>query len=245
MAEQIGNRLPEIMRRMSATGVGGTRAMTVAEVAEMVRVAYDPAVATEVESLKAQGEPPGIAWDSAGPVASAEDWDYLRHDSGASITWQMVEAPRGAIQSQVLAPLLEPGKEFLRKRVTLVYRPHSPSEAARVADGDVRTMIGQATARKGEARATDSLELQAARQSAAEEAAGAGMTRFSLLLTATVGDPVGLARAVDAVEEAAGASRVVLRRCYGAQSASFAAALGVGVVLNKHVAVPDAVRAYL
>ncbi|BEP13852.1 hypothetical protein acdb102_21630 [Acidothermaceae bacterium B102] len=245
MATQIGNRLPEILRRLSATGVGGVRAMTVTDVAETMRIAYDPAIATQVEGVKARGDASGTTWDNAGPVAVAEDWEYLRHDSGASITWQMVEAPRGAIQSQVLAPLLEPGREFLRKRVTLIYRPHSPSEAARVADGDVRTMVGQATARKGEARATDSLELQAARQSAAEEAAGAGMTRFALLVTATVAAPADLARAVDAIEEAAGASRVVLRRCYGAQSASFAASLGVGVVLNKHVAVPDAIRAYL
>ena len=245
MAEQIGNRLPEIMRRLSATGAGGVRAMTVAEVAEMTRVAYDPAIGPQIEAARAVGSDPGITWENAGPVAQAEDWDYLRHDSGASITWQMVEAPRGAVQSHVLGPLLEPGKEFLRKRVTLVYRPHSPRDAARVADADVRTMIGQATARKGEARATDSMELQAARQSASEEASGAGMTRFSMLVTATVAHPDQLPRAVDAVEEAAGASRVVLRRCYGAQSASFAASLGVGVVLNKHLAVPEAIRAYL
>ncbi len=157
----------------------------------------------------------------------------------------MVDAPRGAVQSHLLAPLLEPGREFLRKRVTLVYRPHSPREAARVADADVRTMIGQASARKGETRATDSMELASARQTAAEEAAGAGMTRFSLLVTATVATPDLLPRAVDAIEEAAGASRVVLRRCYGTQAASFAATLGVGVVLNRHVAVPEAVRAFL
>jgi hypothetical protein len=245
MAEQIGNRLPEIIRQLSATGAGGVRATTVTELAEMCRTAYDPAAGPAIEATRASGGDAGVTWTSCGPVAQAEDWDYLRHDSGASITWQMVEAPRGAVQSQVLAPLLEPGREFLRKRVTLVYRPHSPREAARVADADVRTMIGQATSRKGETRATDNMELAAARQTAAEEAAGAGMTRFSLLVTATVATPEELARAVDAVEEAAGASRVVLRRCYGAQAASFAAALGVGVVLNRHVAVPEAIRAYL
>jgi hypothetical protein len=157
----------------------------------------------------------------------------------------MVEAPRGAVQSQVLRPLLEPAREITRKRVTLVYRPHTPAEAARVADSDVRTALGRATARKGEARAADTLDLRAARQAATEEASGAGMTRFSLLVTATVLDPADLAAAADVVEEAAGASRLSLRRCYAAQSASFAAALGVGIVLNKHIAVPDVVRMYL
>ena len=71
------------------------------------------------------------------------------------------------------------------------------------------------------------------------------MSRFSLLVTATVLDPADLPAAADVVEESAGASRLSLRRCYAAQSASFAAALGIGIVLNKHVAVPDVIRMYL
>ncbi len=245
MAVHIGNRLPDLLRRLGATGTGGPRAMTVRDVSEMVRIAYDPELGPKAEAARAIGEDLGVSWDNVGPVAMAEDWDHLRHDSGTSITWQMVETPRGAVQAQVLRPLLEPSRELTRKRVTLIYRPHSPSEAARVADGDVRTAIGRATARKGEARAGDTLDLQAARQTAAEEASGAGMTRFSLLVTATVLNADDLPLAVDTIEEAAGASRVVLRRCYGAQSASFAAALGVGVVLNKHISVPDVIRLYL
>jgi hypothetical protein len=245
MAAQIGNRLPDIVRRLSVAGLGSVRALPTAEVAELVHIAYHPSADSSIDAMRSSGEATGISWDNAGPAALAEDWDQMRHDSGTSVTWQMVEAPRGAVQSQVLRPLLEPAREIARKRVTLVFRPHTASEAARVADADVRTALGRATARKGEARAADTLDLRAARQAAAEEASGAGMSRFSLLVSATVLHSADLAAAVDVVEEAAGASRLSLRRCYAAQSASFAAALGVGIVLNKHVAVPDVVRMYL
>lgn len=245
MAAHIGNRLPDLIRRLTVTGVGGVRALTVTEMAELVHVAYHPVADLSIDAVRASDGETGLTWENAGPSAVAEDWDHLRHDSGASVTWQMVDAPRGAVQAHVLRPLLEPAHEISRKRVTLIFRPHTPAEAARVADADVRTALGRATARKGEAKAADTLDLRAARQAATEEASGAGMTRFALLATATVLDPSSLPAAVDFMEEAAGASRLALRRCYAAQSASFAAALGIGIVLNKHVAVPDVVRMYL
>jgi hypothetical protein len=245
MAAQIGSRLPGLIRELATTGVGGVRALTAAEVAETVRVAYDPDAGPVIEAMRARGENPGVDWAQAGPAAQAEDWGALRHDSGTSVTWQMTDAPRGAVQSQVLRALLEPSNELTRKRVTLLYRPHDPSASARIAHNDVRTALGQATMRAGEGRAAETLDLQAARQTAAEEAAGAGLTRFSLLVTATVTDPDRLPHVADLIDQAGGASRLQLRRVYAGQSAAFAACLGIGLVLSRHVAVPAAVRQYL
>ena len=246
MAEQIGSRLPGLIRELGATGAGGgARAMTVAEVSEVVRVAYDPGVADALDAASAQGRDLGIAWEDAGPVAQEEGWGQLLHDSGVSVTWQMTEAPRSAVASQVLRALLEPIDGLTRKRVTLLFRPHSPAEAARIADADVRTAIGRASARAGENRAGDVLELEAARQTAREEARGAGLTRFALLCTATVSDPEDLPTAVDKIDQAGGASRVRLRRVYGAQSAAFATALGIGLMPSRHTRVPIALREYL
>ncbi len=98
---------------------------------------------------------------------------------------------------------------------------------------------------KGEGRAHETLDLQAARQTAAEEAGGAGLTRLALLVTATVTDPAQLPHVADLIDQAGGASRLQLRRVYAGQSAAFAAGLGVGLVLNKHVAVPAVLRDYL
>ncbi|MGB7962826.1 MAG: SCO6880 family protein, partial [Propionicimonas sp.] len=75
-----------------------------------------------------------------------------------------------------------------------------------------------------------------------EQAAGAGLTRLSLLVTATVDtlDQLPAARAV--LEQLAGQARLRLRPCYGSQSASFTAALGVGVLPTDASRVPDQVR---
>ncbi len=245
MAAQVGSRLPALLRELASTGAGGVRALTAAELAQTVRVAYDPAAGPVLDALHAHGQDPQVDWAGAGPAGQVEGWGSLRHDTGTSVTWQMTEAPRGAVQSQVLRAILEPCDELTRKRVTLLYRPHDPASAARIADADVRTALGKATMRKGETRAHESQDLTAARQTATEEAAGAGLTRFALLVTATVTDPAALAHATDLIDQAGGASRLRLRRVYAGQSASFAAALGVGLVLPAHVAVPAVLRQYL
>jgi hypothetical protein len=67
-----------------------------------------------------------------------------------------------------------------------------------------------------------------------------------MLVTATVldpdDDPGRLARAAEVIDQLGPACQLRLRRCYFSQAAAFTAALGVGVVLPKHVAVPDIVR---
>ena len=257
MAAQIGRRLPLLLHQLRSVGAGTGAAMTATEVAETVRVAYDPAASTLLDRARAQQarEPaphpspaPLVTWQDAGPIAQIESWDHLRHDSGASITWQMVDVPHGAVQSRILEQLLEADEHLARKRVTLIYRPHDPASAARVADADVRTAAGRASLRKGEVKAGESLALASARQSASEQASGAGLVRFSMLVTATVldpqADPAKLAQAAEVIEQLGPACQLRLRRCYFGQAAAFTAALGVGVVLPKHVAVPEVVRDY-
>lgn len=249
MAVQIGRRLPLLLHQLRSVGAGTGVAMTVEQVAETVRVAYDPAASVRLDRARAQqaqrtDEQPAplVDWSDAGPVAQVEAWDHLRHDSGASITWQMVDVPHGAVQSRVLEQLLQPDEHLARKRVTLIYRPHDPASAARVADADVRTAVGRANLRAGEGRAVESLALTASRQAAAEQAAGAGLLRFSMLVTATVDDPAKLSQAAEVIDQLGPACQLRLRRCFFSQAAAFTAALGVGVVLPKHVAVPELVR---
>jgi hypothetical protein len=263
MAAHIGRRLPLLLHQLRSVGAGTGAAMTAAELAETVRVAYDPAASTLLDQARAQQarqqhahglsphatRPALVHWQDAGPVAQVEAWDHLRHDSAASITWQMVDVPHGAVQSRVLEQLLEADEHLARKRVTLIYRPHDAASAARVADADVRTAVGRASLRKGEVRAGESLALASARQTASEQASGAGLIRFSMLVTATVldpgGDPAKLAQAAEVIDQLGPACQLRLRRCFFSQAAAFTAALGVGVVLPKHVAVPEVVRDYL
>jgi hypothetical protein len=79
-------------------------------------------------------------------------------------------------------------------------------------------------------------------QSALEEARGAGVTRFTILVTATVHSAEALSLAAAAVDTLSAPARLRLRRMYGAQASAFAAALPVGVVLPHHLQVPAMMR---
>jgi len=238
-AEEMGQlvlaRLPGLLAGLSGTGAGEITPLSAAALARTVRVAYDPAVADELDAAAASGQDMPVSWDEAGPVAAVEAFESYRHDSAASVTWSMVDAPRGAVTSRVLAAVLGECKGALRKRVTLTFRPHRAGDAAAIVDADVRTAIGWEGARAGEAKATETAALAAARQTAREEAAGAGLTRFALLVTVTA-DPAALEQVAEQAVQLGRASRLRLRRCYGSQAAAFAAALGVGLVLPAHVA---------
>jgi len=234
MGQLITSRLPGLLAALVGTGAGAVRLMAAHDIAAVVRVAYDPAADDDLDAQRAHGDPAPISWDEAGPVAAVEEFGSYRHDSAASVTWAMVAAPRGAVTSRVLSALLGPAQGAVRKRVTLTYRPHRAGDAAAIVDSDVRTAVGRESARAGEARATETAALAAARQTATEEARGAGLTRFALLVTVTA-DPAALADVTQQVDQLGRASRLRLRRCYGTQAAAFAAALGVGIVLPAHV----------
>lgn len=240
MAAEIGTRLPGLAGGLGMTGAGPADPMTAADLAAMVRVAYDPEIGVLAD--QAQDESGfTLDWAESGPIAAQESWDHYRHDGAFSITWSMTDAPRGEVFSTVLSRMVAPHPDIVRKRVTLLYRPHSPSDSARLVERDRKDALFRAQQTRI-AQARDSVELRAADQSAREEATGAGLIRFGLLLTATVLDEDAVPLAGAAVDNLAATARIRLRRMYGAQSAAFAAALPLGVNLGDHLRVPQSVR---
>ncbi|WP_331758115.1 SCO6880 family protein [[Kitasatospora] papulosa] len=240
MAIDLGNRLPGLTSGLSMTGAGAARPLTAVELAEAVRVAYDPAVSPLIEEARTMGGS-GLSWQDAGPQGAEESWDHYRHDSAWSATWSMSEAPRGEVLSSVLNSLLLPHTDIARKRVTLLYRPHDPASAARIVERDKRDAIFRA--KQGPTgRARDDAALQAAEQSAQEEASGAGVVRFGLVVTATVNGHDDLPRARAAVDNLAAPARIALRPVWGSQASAFAAGLPIGLVLPLHLAVPATIR---
>jgi len=240
MAVDIGARLPGLAAGLAMTGAGPARAMTATELAETVRMAYDPAVATLIDQARADGGS-GLTWADAGPVfAQAHKGHYL-HDGACSMTWQMSEAPRGEVYSNVLGQLLDAHRDILRKRVTLLFRPHDAASAARIVERDRRDALFAAQqARVPNAR--DTVAVRAADQTAREEATGAGLVRFGMLITATVASADDLPLAATAVDTLAAPARVLIRPVYGSQDSAFAAALPLGLVLPAHLRVPQTVR---
>lgn len=241
MGRELSARLPGLTAGLQATGAGAARPLPAQELCEAIRVAYDPAAALLIDEAHALGQVPELSWTDVGPSAAQASWSGYRHDSAFSCTWSMTQAPRGTVQSGVLARLLAPHRDIARKRVTLLYRPIDAARAAAIVEADLRAAEFRATSTSKPA-ARDSLAVRAAAATAQEEASGAGLVQFGMLVTATVAEAAGQADARAAIDNLAATARLRLRPVYGSQDSAFAAALPLGLVLPKHIKVPSELR---
>jgi hypothetical protein len=233
MCREVSARLPHLHAGLTGAGGSAIAPMDAVGLASVMRAAYDPA--SWLDLLQRPELVPD--WPQAGPVAAREAWDCYRHDSGVSRTWGMVEAPRGVVFARTFSRLTEPDPGLMRKRVTLIYRPYGPAEAAKLVESDKRDAMFTA-GKKNRPTARDMVDMAAAEQAAQEEATGAGIVRFTVLVTATVAEESQLDDASAIIRARAGEARLVLRPMYGCQAATFAAGLPAGVVLNSHASIP-------
>ena len=89
------------------------------------------------------------------------------------------------------------------------------------------------------------MELASAERTADEEAAGAGLTDFSMIVTATGEHGADLRELESTIANAAATARVKLRPAYGAQSSAFLMALPLGFIPAQLSRVPAAIKAAL
>ncbi|WP_040714173.1 SCO6880 family protein [Nocardia takedensis] len=234
-AREIGQRLQGVMSQLARAGLPATP-LQAWEVVGLVRTRYDLASQRDVEAagaavLETQ------SWDSVGPISHLDRWDHYVHDGARSITWEMDAAPRGAVMESVLEELLRPRADVPRKRVAIVYRLHSAAEATSLVDADFRDAIAAEQTERGIASASARIRVGNTNAAREEQARGAGLTRFGVLVTVTDhldGDLPGIEASIKAMSAA---SRLSVRRCYGYQAAAFAASLGIGLVLPEHTSI--------
>jgi hypothetical protein len=241
IGRDLSARLPALTRGLQLAGGGAARPVNAQDLCEMVRCAYDPAAAAAVEEARVNGQVIDLTWLDVGPAAAQADWDSYRHDGAWSVSWSMTSPPRGEVFSCILASLLAPHPDIDRKRVTLLYRVLDPGQAARIVETDKRNARFRATTNDRPSARSIS-ELGAAEATAREEATGAGLVNFAMLVTATVTDAARLPDARAAVDALAAGARVQLRPVYGSQDSAFAAALPLGLVMSKHLRVPSEIR---
>jgi hypothetical protein len=233
MCREVAVRLPHLHAGLTAAGGAAVAPLDQHALARVVRAAYDPDAAVDL----AAAPQVSLGWSQVGPVATREAWDFYRHDGAVSRTWGMVEAPRGVVFASTFARLTDPDPQLLRKRVTIIYRPYTAATAARLVEADKRDARFNA-AKKPRPSARDLVDLAAAERAAEEEAAGAGIVRFTVLVTATVRTEADLEDASAVVRARAGEARLLLRPMYGCQAATFAAGLPAGLVLATHATIP-------
>ena len=235
---ETGQALTGLASALGSCGLTVLGRARAADIAGIVRIAFDPAVRGAVSRLLETRISPDLEaqlnWASAGPVGAEEHWDCYQHDSGTSVTWTWREAPRQNVRSDVLARLVAPGA--YPKRVTLQYRPMPAAAAASALDSEVRAAefrreYSRRTRRDLTAR--DAHDQARAWQAADEEARGAGAGLAGLYVTVTVTDPARLRRAAADTEASAEFSKIQLRRLYRSQAAGFTATLPCGVCLPE------------
>ncbi|MEV8504185.1 SCO6880 family protein [Actinoplanes sp. NPDC051475] len=231
-------RIQGLVSGLVSAGGGAAEPLSAERIAEVVRVAYDPAVSADVLDIRARHGGTGLDWSDAGPAATVESVNAYRHDSGVSRSWLLTLAPRGTVRSSVLRTLLDPAPSIRRKRVALLYRPIDPATSAKIVEADRRAAQFMANSTKGLVRARAASEVDAAEQTASEEAAGAGLVEFSMVVTVTVDSAEDVADADVTMRNMLGATRLAMRPADRMQAAAFSCALPVGILPWEQTMVP-------
>nr|WP_307962255.1 SCO6880 family protein [Salinispora arenicola] len=142
--------MPGLQDALAGCGLTVLGRATAAQIAGIVRHAFDPTSRGEVSRLLSAAPDAAaelLDWSNAGPVAAEEHTDRYEHDGATSVTWAWHEAPRQPVTHHVLARLLAPGEQ--PKRVTLLYRPMTAGQAA----GEVERQVNAAQFRSAYRRA--------------------------------------------------------------------------------------------
>ena len=166
--------------RAADLSVGGW--LTADELATILRTAYDPAVAVELERQANLMRP----LSTAGPVAVAESWDRLRTDSAFHTVLWISEWPRSQVFPGFLSPLVF--TNGILRTVSLHYLPVRADQAARdlrkkktelISDAHQRHRIGQIEDAGATAEYDDLLHQEA------DLTAGHGVLRATGLICVT------------------------------------------------------------
>ncbi|MGW2724870.1 SCO6880 family protein [Streptomyces sp. NPDC001492] len=231
---ECGRVLRGLQASLGSCGVSVLGRASAAQLAGIVRTAYDPAARGEVARTLANNPAALLESGAMPPIDAREHFDHYEHDTGISVSWIWANPPRQFVTSDVLAPLLGPGRH--PKRVTLFYEPFPAEAAADKLENEVNAAAYRAAVRartKRSETAQDAADRERAMQAAREEAQGAGLGLSSMVVTTTVTAAKDLDRAVSDIEQRAGSSKIKLRRAVRAQSAAFAATLPLGIYLPE------------
>lgn len=225
---EVSRAMTGLERDLPLCGVATLGRATAATWTHWLRSAYDPHARGELGRLSEQNHL--LAWADAGPMRAEAQVDHYWHDSGWSVSWAMSGLPHQNVTSNVLAPLVTPGR--YHRRVCITYQPFPADQAgelvAREASGS--SFRRQLRRRRGvDDTARDRADEARAVQAAEEEARGAGVGLWAMYVTTTVDDPRTLPDAIADVESRARNAKLRLRRCWGWQHAGFAASLGAGI----------------
>jgi hypothetical protein len=215
------------------------------DLAEVLRTAFDPDAARELEARRAAwqaatqagqepgGLPPGVPPQAAGPAAAQADPGRYVHDGGVSVTYWIQDWPRHQVYATALMPLL--AESLHRRSFSIHAEPLGPRSAERhvMRERTARDVAIRMRQRTGQVVPEHERQAMARAQAQdAERAAGHGLLRFTGFVTVTVTDRSQIDDGCAALEADAAAAGIEARRMWFAQDIGFAVSalpLGMGV----------------
>ncbi len=220
--ELVMEQIARIARGLETAEIRVLGALGSAQLARVLRTAYDPFARTDMTALELGGGGETSGGASAGPLGAHEHWDYYRCDGALHATFWISNWPRIDVSPMFMDALLADSGTV--RTVAVTFEPIAPERSAREveaaitrdrADSELRRRFGQSeTARHRQAQ-------EAAARREAELAAGHGEVRFSGFVTVSGRDESELRRACAEIHLHAARGRLELRRLYGQQAESF------------------------
>jgi len=212
LAREVGS----LVRLLSDADVQVESVLTADDLALQLLRTYEPHVTAD-----AADGPIADPW----PMAMEESWSAVRVDGMVHATFWVAEWPRIEVRSDFLAPLL---LGSARSTLSVVMEPLGPDTAVRKVEASRTADLADAELRRrggfvSTARHARESEVLARRE--AELAEGHASFRYSGYVTVSAPGEEELVAVCDAVQHAAGQSRLALRRLYGDQASAYTCTL--------------------
>lgn len=241
--DDVGEQIAEISRRLGGLLTVldeanlNPRMLGSDEIVALTKRAYSPSTLNALELADIDEGGHDLGWEDAGPMAHRDKRSTYWHDGCFSTTWEMSLAPSQPVPETVLRPVVDVNGDLVRKRVAIVYRPHSPSDAANLVNKDYKNALSGRNSGKGVASVEADLRVEATEQQRQEQGRGHGLTRFGIMITITNPEDSDVPRNEAIVRDLTMRASLRVRRMYLQQSAAFAATIGIGVLLPDHASV--------
>ena len=182
---EIVSRLPRHKSSLSASGAGQMHAMASAEYGDMMYTAYNPHRTGEVEWELHHDLDAVRPFEGSGPEAlDASHKRVVLHDGVASMTVMMTTPDPSKITEKTYRRLFEPSHHFLRKRVTMFYRPIVAASQRSKIDSSDRGVMTENSSQK---RVTvfEAKKAHAVKQTMEQMSQGAVIHEWALMVTVT------------------------------------------------------------
>ncbi|WP_303966031.1 SCO6880 family protein [Rothia mucilaginosa] len=184
-AAEVLSMIPRHLKALSAAGAGVSQVMADADYADMLYTAYDPRRNAEVAQEIKDEILAYRSFEGAGPAYfNSSHPRVVLHDGVASMTIMMTEPSKSKITDHSFEKLFAPNRNFLRKRVSLIYRPVPASAQHSRVNNASRATTTEVSSKKRRT-AFDKKKKAAAEAAMNQAAEGAVIQEWALMVTVT------------------------------------------------------------